>query len=61
MVFTGEITMNKLKKMIINILCEVGKNGVGKSFVWGTYDIKVPIELTKNLNRADDNNSKYKD
>ncbi len=39
--------MKKLKKQIINILCEVGKNGVGKSISWGIYEIKVPMELKK--------------
>ena len=46
--------MNKLKKMIINILCEVGKNGVGKSHVMGMYEIKVPNELKKREAEDDD-------
>ena len=37
--------MKKIKKMVVNILCEVGKNGVGKKNSWGMYEIKVPDEL----------------
>lgn len=37
--------MKNLKKLIINILCDVGKNGVGKSMHFGIYEIKVPNEL----------------
>lgn len=52
--------MKKLKKMIISILCEVGKNGVGKSPSWGIYEMKVPIELLKDPKGVDDKTSKYK-
>lgn len=43
--------MKKIKKMVVNILCEVGKNGVGKSTFMGMYDIKVPDEL-KNMKKS---------
>lgn len=43
--------MKKLKKMAIHILCEIGKNGVGKSISWGIYEIKIPNEL-RNMNES---------
>lgn len=46
--------MKSLKKMIINILCEVGKNGVGKSHIMGMYEIKVPNELKKSAKQMED-------
>ncbi|MDE7310736.1 MAG: hypothetical protein K2N87_03795 [Eubacterium sp.] len=53
--------MNKLRKIMINTLCEVGKNGVGKSTAWGIYEIKIPDELKKESNRLGSINSDHKD
>lgn len=52
--------MKKLKKMVISLLCEVGKNGVEKSPLLGMYEIKVPIELLKDPQGVGDKISKYK-
>lgn len=37
--------MSNLKEMGINVLCKVGKFGVGKSLTLGMYDFEIPKKL----------------
>lgn len=40
--------MKNFRERCICILCKLGKYGVGKSLVWGMYDIPIPEELREN-------------
>lgn len=39
--------MIDLKKMTINMLCKVGRCGIGKSLILGMYDFEIPVSLIK--------------
>lgn len=55
--------MNKLKEISVDLLCQFGKFGVGKSILLGMYDFAVPEQLRDSQweeikNRAQDGNFK---
>ena len=46
--------MKNIKKKSIDVLCNFGKFGLGKSITLGMYDFEVPAQLMDGVNQNDD-------
>ena len=46
--------MKNIKKKSIDVLCNFGKFGLGKSITLGMYDFEVPAQLMTGVNQNDD-------
>lgn len=46
--------MKNIKQKSIDVLCNFGKFGLGKSITLGMYDFEVPAQLMTGVNQNDD-------